>query len=159
MLTIEKKSLKVGKYVDTNHVNSVITNYKQTRWVHNSERIGKPDSLSVWFSIEEVEEFLNEAKLHGANGVRFYFAAYPHDYSDPIGADRQTIVMVASKKKETAEGQVSKDVYINTDKGSTILAYNQGQYCPPFNCPKGGGPNPEIGVTIIDQGEKGMSVI
>ncbi len=46
MITIEKKSLKVGKYVNTEHVDTVVRNYKQERWVYNSERIGKEDSLS-----------------------------------------------------------------------------------------------------------------
>ena len=50
MLTIQKKSVKAGKFVNTEHVNSVIKNYKQERWVHNSKRLGKEDSLSAWFS-------------------------------------------------------------------------------------------------------------
>ena len=77
MLTIEKKSLKVGKYVSTEHVDTVIKTYKQERWVHNSERIGKEDSLSVWYSIEELEEFMATSKENGADGIKFYFAAYP----------------------------------------------------------------------------------
>jgi len=31
MLVIEKKSLKVGKFVGTDHVNNVIKNYKQEK--------------------------------------------------------------------------------------------------------------------------------
>jgi hypothetical protein len=46
MITIEKKSLNVGKYVDTKHVDSAIKTYKKERWIHNSKRIGKEDSLS-----------------------------------------------------------------------------------------------------------------
>src|SRR5689334_3262052 len=123
MLTIEKKSLKVGKYVNTNHVNTVISNYKKERWVHNSQRIGKEDSMSSWYSIEELEEFIANAKEHGANGIRFYFAAYSNDYAEvPAYAGRQTLVMVASKAKRTAEGILNKDVYISTEEGSNILA-------------------------------------
>jgi hypothetical protein len=54
MLTIEKKTVKAGKLVDTAHVDTIIRNYKKERWVHNSKRLGKEDSLSVWYSIEEL---------------------------------------------------------------------------------------------------------
>jgi hypothetical protein len=82
MITTEKKTLKVGKYVDTAHVDTVIRTYKQERWVHNSDRLGKEDSLSAWHSIEELEEFINTAKRHGADGIKIYFAAYPENYSE-----------------------------------------------------------------------------
>jgi len=76
MLTIEKKSLKVGKFVNTEHVDTVIRTYKQERWVHNSERLGKEDSLSVWHSIEELEDLIAKAKEHGGDGIRFYFECF-----------------------------------------------------------------------------------
>jgi hypothetical protein len=66
MLTIEKKSLKVGKYVDSRHVDNLVRNYKQEKWVHNSKRLGKEDSLSVWYSVEELEQFIDKIKQHGA---------------------------------------------------------------------------------------------
>ena len=69
MITIEKKSLKVGEYVDTKHVDEVIRTYKQERWIHNSKRIGKEDSLSGWYSVEELEEFIETIKDHGADGI------------------------------------------------------------------------------------------
>ena len=75
MTAIETKSLKVGKYVDTAHVDTLIRNYKQERWRQNSERLGKEDSLSVWFSVEELEEFIANIKDYNATGVRFYFGA------------------------------------------------------------------------------------
>ncbi len=62
MLTTKEKTLKVGKYVNTTYVDSIIRTYKQERWVHNSARIGKEDSLSSWYSIEELEEFISTAK-------------------------------------------------------------------------------------------------
>jgi len=154
MLTIQKKSVKVGKFVNTEHVDSVIKNYKRERWVHNSKRLGKEDSLSGWFSVEDLEEFLAKAKDHAADGVRFYFGAYDQDYAQqPLYAGRQTIVMVATKQKETENGGVNKDIYINTEKGSTILAYNAIHLCPPF-CNNDDG----IGITILDKGDEGMII-
>ncbi|HRN56388.1 MAG TPA: hypothetical protein PLL71_08045 [Agriterribacter sp.] len=164
MLTIEKKSLKVGKYVSTKHVDTVIKTYKQERWVHNSERIGKEDSLSVWYSIEELEEFMATAKENGADGIKFYFAAYPETYTEKAGfAGRQTLVLVATKTKELETGVANKDIYIRDGEKAEILAYNAGNICPPLCNPK---PKPtgaddwgNIGVTIVDRGEKGLTVV
>jgi hypothetical protein len=169
MLTIEKKSLRVGRYVDTKHVSTGIRNYKQERWAQNSERIGKEDSMSLWYSIEELEEFLATAKGSGANGVRMYFSVYSADYKAvPEYQNRQTVILVASKAKRTEKGIESKDVYVNTeDGGVSILAYNASTMCPPFNCPpggKGGGIADAddwggIGTTLIDCGDKGMLIV
>ena len=158
MITIEKKSLKVGKQVNTNHVNSVIKNYKQERWVHNSKRLGKEDSLSVWYSIEELEEFIAKSKDHGADGIKLYFGAYDKDYKEqPLYAGRQTVALVATKQKEASGEVTNKDIYINTAHGSTILAWNAGQLCPPY-CGGKGGYDEGIGITIIDKGEEGIIV-
>ena len=154
MPTIQKKAVKVGKYVTTEHVNSVIKNYKQERWVHNSKRLGKEDSLSAWYSLEELEEFLAKAKEHGGDGVRLYFGAYDQEYApQPLYAGRQTVVLVATKLKETEKGNVNKDIYIHTENRTSILAYNYATICPPF-CDADNG----IGVTIIDKGKEGLVV-
>ncbi len=166
MLTIEKKSLKVGKYVSTEHVDTVIKTYKQERWAHNSERIGKEDSLSVWYSIEELEEFMATSKENGADGIKFYFAAYPESYTEKAGfAGRQTLVLVATKTKELETGVANKDIYIQNGERAEILAYNTGSICPPIcgKPPKPTGADADdwgnIGVTIVDRGEKGLAVI
>ena len=154
MLVNQKKSLKVGKLVNTDHVNTVIRNYKQERWVHNSKRLGKEDSLSVWFSVEELEGFLKKVKDHNGDGIRIYFGAYDHNYVEqPLNAGRQTVVLVATKQKETEHGETRKDIYIDSENGSTILAYNSGSLCPPF-CGNGEG----IGITILDKGDEGMII-
>jgi pyridoxine 5'-phosphate synthase PdxJ len=157
MNTIEKKSLKVGKQVNTDHVNTIIKNYKKERWVHNSNRLGKEDSLSVWYSIEELEEFIAMSKEHGADGIKLYFGVYDSNYEEqPLYAGRQTVALVATKQKLTAAGESNKDIYIQTEKGATILSWNAGGLCPPF-CGKDKGFG-EIGITILDKGDEGMVV-
>jgi len=154
MLTIEKKSLRVGKLVNSEHVDAVIRNYKKERWVHNSRRLGKEDSLSVWYSIGELEEFLAKARQHGGDGIRLYFGAYDQDHAPrPQYEGRQTIVLVATKQKESGGVFVNKDLHVNNDQGHTILAYNVGGLCPPF-CSSGDG----IGISIIDKGSDGVVV-
>jgi hypothetical protein len=164
MITVEKTSISVGKYVDTKHVDTVIREYKQERWAQNSERIGKEDSLSVWWSVEELENFLAHAKDNGADGVKMYFAAYPKDYTEqPLYAGRQTVVMVATKIKETETGLANKDIYTTTENGASILAYNMGKMCPP-TCKPGTGISSDdadwgLGLTIIDRGDDGITMI
>jgi hypothetical protein len=165
MIAVENPSISVGKYVDTKHVDTVIREYKQERWVHSSERIGKEDSLSAWWSIEEIENFLAHAKDNGADGLKMYFAAYPKDYTEePLYAGRQTLVMVATKTKVTETGLVNKDIYTATENGPNILAYNMSKLCPPMCKPGGGGISADdadwgLGLTIIDRGDQGIVVI
>jgi len=150
MKTLEMNTVTVGKYVDTAHVQNITNNYKKERWIQNSEKIGKEDSLSVWWSVAELEQFLQNAKTHGADGVKFYFGAYDKDHA-PCAEyeDRQTLVMVGTKKKQTGSGVKNKDIYFNTDKGSSILAYNMGQMCPPF-CGQDNTVDPDGGSIYID---------
>lgn len=157
MLTIEKKPVKVGKFVSTEHVETVRRNYKEHRWLQNSKRIGKVDSLSVWFSLADIEDFLEKLKEHGGDGVRFYFGAYNKEYAEkPLYAGRQTIVMVATRQKQTLNGETNKDIYITTEKGTNILAYNVGRPCPPF-C--GEGNDGGIDISIVDRSNGNMIVL
>jgi hypothetical protein len=155
MLTL-KKTKKAGKYVDTKHVDSLLSTYKKERWIHNSKRIGKEDSLSVWYSIEELKEFIATAQNNGADGIKMYFGTYSKEAAkDETHEDRQTIVLVATKNKEMENGRsFDKSIHINTENGNQILAYNLGRMCPPF-C-GGSGESIEwdnVGITLIDNSD------
>lgn len=156
MLQLKDTTLKAGRQVNTKHVDTLIRNYKQQRWADNSKKLGKEDSMSVWYSIEELEQFLAKAKDHGADGVRLYFGVYGADQNvDPEYVGRQTSVFVATKHKT---GNTNKDLYITTENGSTsILAYNLGKLCPP-NCGTGSEDGIGIGITIIDKGSDGIVI-
>jgi hypothetical protein len=156
MLTIEKKSLRVGKYVDANHVDSLVRTYKQERWAQNSDRIGKDDSLNVYYTIDELQEFLERAKQAGANGIRVHFGAYPENFAKPEYAGLQTTVFVATKQQETETGLIEKNVYVTTEQGLRIMAYNMGG----LGRSEGGDEDwGGIGTTLVDRGDKGMVVI
>lgn len=157
MVTNEKRSVRVGKLVNTEHVETVIRNYKQNRWVHNSNRIGKEDSLSVWFSVAELEQFFEKVKDCGGDGIRIHFGTYSADFKEnPLYAGRQTVVLVATKEKETDQGPVNKSVYVSKEEGSSILAYNFGTVCPPVCTSEDIGKG--IGITIVDKGDDGMII-
>lgn len=125
---------KVGSYLETQEVDSLLLNYKKTRWGFNSERIGKADSLSSWYTVNELLEFIEKAKKNEADGIRLYFGAYPKDFKKkPEYGERQTIVLVATKSIIGENGvRIDKNIYINSEKGAQILAYNAGRLCPPF---------------------------
>ncbi len=172
MTTIEKKSVRAGQYVNTAHVDTTIRTYKQQRWVHNSERIGKEDSLSAWFGINELQGFIDRAKELGADGIKIYYAAYPSDFEVEEYRDLQTVVLVGTKKSTTGAGVVNKDIYYSTETGNEILAFNFANLCPPWCREKeengdggsggsgsGSGLINDIGLAIIDRGEKGIQVV
>lgn len=161
MSTKQKKPVKAGEFVNTSYVDAVLREYKKSRWIQNSERIGKPDSLSVWISMEIIEEFLNLSKMHGGDGVKFYFSAYPEDYTaKPEYAGRQSLVMVATKSKQTEFGTtVNKDMYITRNGESTILAVDKLPMCPPFCGGSNEGGMGDLGITIVDKGPNGMELI
>lgn len=158
MSTIEKKAVNVGNYVNRSQVNTFIRTYKQETWVNNSDRIGKEDALSCWYSVEELEMLLEKVKNNGGDGVRMHFGIYPEGYNNnPEYEGRQAIVMVGTR----GSYKNSKEIYVG--KENSILAYIGNYPCPSW-CPV----NPtqplphqkaSVGVTLVDRGEKGLSVI
>ncbi|NCI51418.1 hypothetical protein GWC95_15930 [Sediminibacterium roseum] len=129
--TIE--TTRAGELVGTEHVEELIRGYKKQRWVYNTDRLGKADALSTWYGIDELFSFLGKAREHQADGIKMYFGVYPEDFAkDPAYAGRQTVVLVATKKKETEFGTINKNIYVNRNGKSEILAFNFGESCPPY---------------------------
>jgi hypothetical protein len=163
MITSEKKSLQSRTHVDIQLADTVIRTYKQERWVHNSERIGKEDSLTVWSSLTDLEELIETGKKHGADGIKMYFAAYPENFTErPELAGRQTLVVVATKSKKTEAGVVNKDIYIEKGGATSILGLGGLPLpCPPCCSLMKTGESElgQLGATLIDRGEKGISLI
>ena len=156
MSTIEKISVKTGKYVNKQQVNTFIRTYKQETWSRNSDHIGREDALSCWYSVDELEMLLEKIKAHGGDGVRMHFGIYPEGYNNNTDYEgRQAIVMVGTR----GDHKNSKEIYVGRE--NTILAYVGDMPCPPY-CPAGP-PLPHgkasIGVTLVDRGENGLSVI
>lgn len=71
--------------------------------------IGKEDANAVWYSIEELENYINYVKTKGiekgieVNGIRFYIGVYPEDavkYKEKAGLT--TIFLSPTKKKASS---------------------------------------------------------
>lgn len=156
MNTIEKKSLKVGKYVSTEHVDNLIRTYKKERWIQNSEKLGKEDSLHSWYSLEELEEFIQKAKDHGSNGIRLCFGVYEeHNAPKPEMEGKQTVALVATYSEQNDSNEpVLRDLYIDNNGRSGLLAYNATTGWP-WIVPGGG----TLGTLMIADKDKGMRII
>lgn len=134
MQTLEtiSKTPKRGKLVNTKHVNELVSNYKKERWIQNSQKLGKVDSLSTWYGLNELQSFLELARQHQADGIKMYYGVYGHDLEEtPELQGRQTVVLVATKQKNVAGKMVNKEVYIHNNGQPEILAFNFGGVCPP----------------------------
>lgn len=153
---------KHGRLVGKAHVDELVRNYKKQRWLFNSQRIGKDDSLSTTFDLESLNEFLKQASQAKADSIRVYFGVYPENHEEnPEYRNKQTIVMVASKQIQQENGKIiDKEIYIKKKEGYDILAFNFGRICPP-DCGTGTPPDNDtgsIGITIFTN-ESGMRVI
>ena len=154
MNTIEKKSVNAGKFVTKQEVDTLITSYKQERWAASSDRLGKADSLSVWFTVEEVEAFLAAVKANGGNGVRFHFGVHNAENApEPEFEGRQTVVMIGNRSSDGSYSS-SKELYSIKNGKPEIVALAGGTLCPPF-CGSG-----TLGkASLIVRGDNGMEII
>ncbi len=160
MTTQVKNNVKIKRTARTEETETFIREYKQKRWVQNSERIGKADSLSAWYSVEELENFLALTKSNGGDGVRFFYGAFPENYSaQPEYAGRQTLVMIATKSRTQNDGcTVDKNIYRKNNGRVEILSGGIPRTCPP-SCPPPDGGMGDFGITIVDRGSKGMEIV
>ncbi len=167
-LSMLSTQTKLGKRVDTAHVDKLIGNYKKHRWVNNTLNLGRPDSLSVWYGLEELQSFLDLAKAHDADGIKMFFGVYPQDYSlQPELSGLQTVVLVATRQSKSGTGVVNKSIYTNNGGNMEILAFNFGGICPPFCLPyqqpndasfPGGIEMDKLGLSIIETSD-GITII
>jgi hypothetical protein len=156
MSTIEKKVVRSGNYVGTEHVDTLIRNYKKERWIQNSENLGKDDTLDVWYSLEELEEFIQTAKLHGSDGIRLCFGVYgEHNAPKPGLEGKQTVAFVATRGEDEGLGApVLRDVYVRKNGKADLLAYNTATGYP-WGLPGGG----TLGTIMVADKDKGMRMI
>jgi hypothetical protein len=162
MNTIEKKSVNVANSVGQQEVDSLIRAYKQERWAANSERLGKADSLSVWFSVDDLENFIDMVKANGGNGVRFHYGVYSAENAPvPELEARQTLVMIGNRSSD-GTANTSKQLFSHNNGQPEIVASLVGYPCPPV-CGSGLGKANEngriLGSAALIEGENGMSVI
>src|ERR1700760_3697361 len=127
MNTIAEKSVNGQNYVTKNEMNNLTSAYKQDRWAANSERLGRADSLSIWYTVEELENFLENVKANGGNGVRIHFGVFPEGYRKPELVGMQTVVLVANRSKDGSL-ENAKELLVNNE----LIALDGPVPCPPY---------------------------
>jgi hypothetical protein len=160
-MTMQTFKATAGRLVSRKHVDTLIRSYKHSRWLQNTERLGKPDSLSAWFTLDNLQEFLEMAKAHAADGIKIYFGAYPDQYEQkPEYSGRQTVVLVATKEKKNAAGRnANKDLYYQKNGKPEILAFDNATLCPPNCGEEGNGMDGDnIGILIFEN-KDGLRVL
>lgn len=75
--------------IDIATAQELISNYKQNHWTiingccpslrQNPAYPNVEDSRSVWFSLDDLQNFINDINAANGNGIRFYFGEYSAD--------------------------------------------------------------------------------
>lgn len=67
---------------------------------------GEEDANAVWYSLEELENYINYIKEEGESkgievtGIRFYFGVYPKNTEEKGKAGKTTIFLTPTKKND-----------------------------------------------------------
>ncbi|MRX69831.1 hypothetical protein SAMN06265349_101246 [Flavobacterium resistens] len=81
------------------------TNFMKYRASIIAKYIKKEDANAVWFSVEELENYIHYIKSKGektgynVNGIRIYFGVYPEDRKYEEKAGLMTVFLTATGKK------------------------------------------------------------
>lgn len=111
--------------IATDLIQELINNYRNNQLRAINSKLGLQDSHSIWFDLPKLKKFIacieDEAKKVNSDtseidlGIRFYYAAYPKAENwaimgtHPVAqeyAERHTLVMIPTIKREDETGQV-----------------------------------------------------
>lgn len=98
-------------FIDTALVNERVTNFINNKHPLLSTAIGKPESKSAWYSIDQFEELVRELHYQNADGLRIYFGAYGE--TDLLYPNQLTIIFVPTCLDEISGKH--KDIIIDND--------------------------------------------
>lgn len=106
------------------------------------ERDGEqlPNTRTVWFSLEQLNAFINEIERDGGDGIRFYLAAYDDDYSEtgdntdvpPAEYWGYNTLLLVPTRDSTANGVTYHRDYLTPAGVGTSTIQNRGNLCPPL---------------------------
>ncbi|MBZ4035229.1 hypothetical protein K6T82_10650 [Flavobacterium sp. 17A] len=80
-------------------------NYNNKRASLTAKKAQKEDANAIWYSLEELENYIHYIKTNGAkdgynvDGIRFYFGVYPDDEKHGEKAGLTTLFLVPTGKK------------------------------------------------------------
>ena len=123
-------------YVGSKLTKERIARYKNNKHVLLSEKLGKPDTKSVWYTKEHITKLLEEMDHANANGLRIYFGEYGHEekYNGQLCL---LMVMTKFEEKTGLSGDITIEDAIDftarsLDDSGTVRDFNVGSPCPPI---------------------------
>ncbi|UWY27050.1 hypothetical protein [Flavobacterium sp. TR2] len=87
-------------------------NYNNKRASLRALKDEKEDANAIWYSLEELENYIHYIKTNGAkdgynvDGIRFYFGVYPNDEKHGEKAGLTTLFLVPTGKKAADSAKV-----------------------------------------------------
>jgi len=99
-------------FIDKTEVNIRVKNFMEHKHGLLTTAIGKNESKSAWYSLEQFEQVMRELYYQNADGMRIYFGAYPDDNSDY--ARQLTIIFVPTFYNENTGKHT--DIIIDDDE-------------------------------------------
>ncbi|MVO10842.1 hypothetical protein GOQ30_16850 [Flavobacterium sp. TP390] len=106
---------KPKQLISNDFAKSLNDNYITERMSNIQLRDGSDDANAVWFSIEELENYIAYVKKEGEeknleiDGIRFYYGVYPNNYESSEKAGKTTIFLTPTKINQTTESRNSLD--------------------------------------------------
>jgi hypothetical protein len=126
-----------------------ISNYISQKHGLLTQALGRPDTRSVWYAKEHLNQLLQEIENVRGDGLRIFFGAYEssHEY-----AGQTCLLMVVTRAEAMSDGQIShQNVVIEEEVGYKIRKeatkdltledddlfdkpkdFNHGSPCPPL---------------------------
>ncbi|GAB2809113.1 hypothetical protein [Ferruginibacter profundus] len=128
-------------FVSKATVNQRVGNYQNHKLPTLSAALGRSDTKSIWYTVEHLEQLLDELHYQEASGMRVYFGAYPSDHDDYPG--QLCLMMVPTTFNGTTSNH--EDIIIEeqddfTDRFGAFdpeeieniyKSFNFGSPCPP----------------------------
>ncbi|EJG02307.1 hypothetical protein [Flavobacterium sp. F52] len=110
------------------------SNYNNKRASLVAGKEEKEDANAIWYSLEELENYIHYIKTNGAkdgynvDGIRFYFGVYPDDEKHGEKAGLTTLFLVPTGKKAENNTQVQSFALIKEAASSDIESLDPMNY-------------------------------
>jgi hypothetical protein len=122
-------------YVGKKLTRERIGRYAKNKHILLSEKLGKPDTKSVWYTKEHITQLLEEMNHAGADGLRIHLGEYGEN---DTYSGQSCLLMVMTKPGTQNGGHIditieeAADFNARSFDNTTPRDFNVGSPCPPI---------------------------